>query len=437
MFAVVILGIGFIMVAAVFPVAIRQNELSAASTASVQASSMAADAFRRGLADVQVPSARVISRSSNNEFQKVNGSGTAVALTAAPTWTRSSPTQWIALSESVDPTVAAQAASQWRAYSSAQIQGVDRRVGVAGAIQTAVATSITWTRVENESDTIRYYSLLEAMQGWGLEGFLSNYVAVPVVITGTSPNEVRTYVETATLTIGVTSSAKAILVVGRSPVPEGYTMDDVRFPLDASASAQQAVANQFFGSANGALIGAETPATLQLKRLRAGFIQRQGSDAVRLYNYTYPGAVTRTVDRTVSGPGGLLVIAKADTGTGGRVRVLADSEDTANDAANGRTVRLGRELATGSDGNGPFVEFELVAGQDVTTIWTTTRLEAPPFSTNAANAPANLVEVLTLGRRLQNPRLPFQGNPSQTDYNPYVGPVQDVTSFGTMIGFRQ
>lgn len=346
MFAVVILGIGFIMIAAIFPVAIRQNAQSAEE-------SLAIPAAERAVATIS-PRAREALFPPTVRPGTVNQSPTIfeyhpplVALGEAYV----NPAGQKVISDNL-------AAEQWVTFAGDLISTVDQRLGFAVA--------------------------------YGRSGpVTNNFFAPPQVI---SPGQ----------------SMRMVVVVAQSRNSARFNetdstsavAHDLRIPKPTPPAVTQ-WNSQFLDERN-------TPATLQFKRLRARFLRGENGapDQIRFTdegsNMTTGGANVLDGAGAVA-PGTFVIIADAGNGNPTTVRSASDPTTNFNARANGRVLRVGQP-ARGSAARSP--TFELVPGQDVSALPAADR---PPYFEGSFGT-GSIVEVLVLGRALRDPSLPFNAS---------------------------
>jgi type II secretory pathway pseudopilin PulG len=362
LFAVVILGIGFIMIAAIFPVAIRLNQQSVEET--------------NGAVVAQRAAQIVAALASNEAFATTSSGDTSTALGFSE---RQLPPfvavgEWRAMVDSVE------AARTWALLRGELVSQVDRRYGFA----------VAYARPGPDPDPA---AGREAM------GMITT-----VIVVGQARGERQSYNDADNLITDPGSKTRQELWGRDTKIPE------------TTGSTPTGQISMGFGPG-----GVPTAATLQLKRLEARFqLSTTGApDRVKFASALTGGHVS------VAGEGAFVVIANANS--------LLPQGNTAYPSKaklNGRVVRLGRLISSDSNGDNPI--YELVTGQDVTNlIRDLTALERTPFLTDSTFS-NNSVEVLVLGRMLTDPTSEWDAND-----NPYVGPVQDVTVFTTIIGVRK
>jgi hypothetical protein len=221
---------------------------------------------------------------------------------------------------------------------------------------------------------------------------------------------------------------------------------DLRIPT-ASLDPYDKVLNKYVSDGN-------APATLQFKRFSAQFVlgSNGSADRVRfIADSSTPDMTTPVIDHSAVpsnywpvASGCFVIVADAGGGSPSTVKdvAAADSEPTTNynARANGRVFRLGAEV-TGQT----YPTFELVPGQDLqsipkralvtnanSVIQDDSGVDRPPFFTSApSDTNTGRVEVLILGRALQDPVKPFDKNS-----NPYAGPPMDVAVYSSVIGVK-
>lgn len=339
MFAVVILGIGFIMIAAIFPVAIRQTAQSAEESLAVTAAerAVATLAMQAGeaLFPPTAPAGVVNIPASEFEYHPP-----LVALGEA--YRAPGGTKVISDTD---------AAAQWVSLSGDLISTVDQRLGFAVA--------------------------------YGRAGAVTNNAFSPPRVTLPSPS-MRVVVVVAQARNAATFNATQ----ATSSVAE-----DLRIPKATTPGVTQ-WSSQFLDELG-------TPATLQFKRLRARFLKGQDG-APDLIRFTDEGSNMTTgggspLDgASAVAPGTFVIIADAGNGNPTQVRQPGAPTTNFNARANGRVLRVGA-VVRGAPARSP--TFELVAGQDITSLPAADR---PPYFEGSFGS-GSIVEVLVLGRALRDP----------------------------------
>lgn len=379
MFAVVILGIGFIMIAAIFPVAIRQNAQSAEESVGVTAA-------ERGIAMMQLrangtlfpPTARTVSVPTNPNISGfVDYFPPFVALGEA----YNSPSGKVLGNDN--------AAEQWVNVSGDLVSTTDARLGFAMAYARA-----------------------------GL-----------VQYTGVAPN----------LDVHSPNTARMITVIAQSRDRARFNDDDAtalfsrdtRIPKSTTPGVTQ-WQTQYVDEA-------QSVATLQFKRLRARFLVGVNGAPDQIQFTSDGSTMTTGGPQPMDGvgavaPGTFVIVADAGNGNPTLVKVANNPTTNFNARANGRVFRIGNQVGLG----GRTVVFELIAGQDITSIPLRTGqpaadnsgMDRPPYFTGSFGT-GGICEVLVLGRALRNPATPFNAAT-----NPYVGLPLDIAVYTTTIGLR-
>jgi prepilin-type N-terminal cleavage/methylation domain-containing protein len=372
MFAVVILGIGFIMVAAIFPVAIRQNAQSAEE-------SLAITAAERGMATLQARASRTMLPATAN----------TVTLAVPPYVEYHAP--FIALGEAYNAPSGkvvnnVAAAQQWVNLSGDLISTTDARLGFA----------VAWAR-----------------QG-------------TIVYTGVTPP----------LVIDPASSARMIVVVAQSRERPRFNDTDASASVNRDLRIPKTTTPGVTQWQTQYVDDLQSTATLQFKRLRARFLlgengapdQVQFTDAGS--NMTTGGPSPLDGVGAVA-PGTFLIVADAGNGSPIIVKSSSDPTTNFNARANGRVFRIGNPVAGTRSPT-----FELIPGQDLTSIPLRTGLstadqsgmDRPPYFTGSFGT-GSIVEVLVLGRTLRDPSIPFNAST-----NPYVGQPMDIAVYTAPVG---
>lgn len=343
MFAVVILGIGFIMIAAIFPVAIRQTaqstEESLAVTAAERAAATLALRATEGLFPPTAPAGIVNIPVTQFEYHPP-----LVALGEA--YRNVGGTKVISNPD---------AALQWVSFAGDLVSTVDQRLGFAVA--------------------------------YSRGGVVTNNGAVPPRVILPAP------------------TMRVVMVVAQSRNTPRFNETDATATTSQDVRIPQATPPGVTQWTTQYLDELRTPATLQFKRLRARFLRGEngGPDLIRFTdegsNMTTGG--TGPLDGALAvAPGTFVIIADAGNGNPTLVRQPGDATTNFNARANGRVLRVGQP-ARGSAARSP--TFELVAGQDISSLPPQDR---PPYFEGSFGS-GSIVEVLVLGRALRDPTRPF------------------------------
>lgn len=446
MFAVVILGIGFIMIAAVFPVAIKMNSQSAEETASVVAVERGLQTIRAGAKESQFPataykyptnatydpSTGVITNPS--DFDLANTTDVKLGSRAAPFYHA----PFVALGE---------------AYRVSRSAGQYYATGNDATARTAAET-IAWRQwvglrgdLVSSSDPRIGFAVAYARAG---DFYLLNG-ANPVRVASPSTIQMVVVVAQSRNSPTFNSDATSSDVEKRlRDLTVPFSNSSMRYQEVNGATWNNRFNNQFVGYTNA--VGADhgTPATLQFKRLQARFYLGQNGalDRVRFYETSLDGGGNQIASGMTSGsntcvaPGTFVIVADAGRGDPTEMKFAGDAVTNANARANGRVFRVGNEI--NHSGTVSYREFELVPGMDIASLPGTDnantvgtgnngKLIAPPYSTSTSvtDTTAEPVEVLVLGRALRDPSQPFD-----KDSNPYVGPAMDVAFYTMSVGLQ-
>lgn len=468
MFAVVILGIGFIMIAAIFPVAIKMNSQSSEETVSVIAVERGLAAIRAGAAEKLFPtSAYVYPRSVfdqtsgayninmastfNPELSNVKTGGPAAPFYHAPFVALGEayrdrngqfPGRELDFASSRSASVIQQEAEtnawkQWVAMRGDLVSNADPRVGFAVAYSRA-------GRFYYQTGTTSPFTPTYSPE--------SNVINM-IVVVAQSRNTPTFNSDAASST--VESRLRDLTV------PFSVANNNKRFSeLNSSSSTwDNQFQQQFVGYNNSINDPNSTPATLQFKRLEARFYvgENGAPDRVRFYETYQDGGTPKLAGAMVTGsntcvaPGTFVIVADASGTTNTfqsrsnptQMKFVNDNVTDGNARANGRVFRVGNQIPVAA--NLDYVEFELVPGQDISSLPGSDRngnvgdssvsppaigkLTAPPYGRSDADTP-EVCEVLVLGRALRDPSLPFSSS------NPYVGSAMDVAFYSMTVGLK-
>lgn len=410
MFAVIILGLGFIMIAAIFPVAIKQGQSSAEETIGIsEAQRVITSVSSRATKDLFPPTSWDYDAPGGIYPWDPSG-GAFVALGEAykdargtKSWMVRTAPAFAANNTGTAAMTASEiaAANQWAKFRGDLLSRVDPRYGVA----------IAYSR----TGKIRYNSAAPP-----LEVGESDVVKVVAVVA-----QMR---------------AKSVMNEGdQNDVPADWSRD-VRIPQDGSAVAG---VNDFRHSDNqrliksdgsgGALINGvtqsgacDTPATLQFKRLTANFYvsASTGSGEPDRIRFIPPdNSRMHTGHYSCVAPGAYVIVGDASNGIPTQFKTTASLRTAYNVRANGRVFRIGEPIEPADPATGFYTDWTLVPGQDVSSILQ--EIDKPPYSNNLSVVP-NDCEVLVLGKSLRDSKFFFNQNT-----NPYVGPAMDVAVYTT------
>lgn len=435
MFAVIILGLGFIMIAAIFPVAIKQGQSSAEETMAIGEAQRAITAIStRATSDLFPPTSwdyddTLVADGSRHLPSDPSG-GAYVALgevykdcrnsaANSQNWMVRLPGSTFTATNNItsDRTALERSelavAKQWAAFRGDLLSKADPRYGVA----------IAYSRMGR----VNYNHL-----GFVGEVAESNVVNVIAVVA-----QIRT---------------RSLMNEGDLGGTNTDWAQDVRIPQSASGTwnsfqrvdVQRLIKNDGSGgmtdpSGLGTLPSqGGTPATLQFKRLLATFYTPTNAgtgepDRVRFLNVSTDNNrnVMWTGHYSCVAPGTYVIVADASNSNPLQVKTAATPTSLYNVRANGRVFRVGEPVEGSQDTDGFYTDYNLVPGQDVSSI--PDPRDRPPYSTDLATKPL-YCEVLVLGRALKNPTTLINTFPDTT--NPYIGPAMDVAVYTSSFTLR-
>lgn len=436
MFAVVILGIGFIMIAAVFPVAIKLNQQSSEGTQGVLVAQQAVQAIAAQAGDSSFP-----------PTYKYNS-------TASPT--AASMALKVAYACNLNPPVigVGEAATDDSGSSGSGPQvdvdtnGVpsvgDKRVQLAAATWTAMRGSLL-------PGTDRRMGVAMAYSRIGPPGAVSGGLGSPVaklfLITAQVRGDRPTFNDRdTTFTTGTVQISDATLFQQDTKIPFGPVSTNNGDPSYAAwgASALEAMGRSYTGGAVTYTSGS-TPATLQFKRQAATLFYGTNigePDVIKILKLA-PGN-GGTGDISAAAEGAFVIVARPNVANGSGAGAGSVASYVQRCKFNGYVFRLGKQIAETATS----VSFQLVQGQDVASYgYNTTQVAgsaagkvrdalcAGSTATAAQTVPpnsGNVYEVLFLGRALQTPSQAWNAST-----NPYVGPPMDVSVYTTTIGLSK
>lgn len=404
MFAVVILGVGFIMIAAVFPVAIRMNAQSAEETQGSVVAQRAVQVLQSRASSDLFPLSYDPSRYNPPSYLSLP------ALQYPP---------FVGAGESLDQTgnyTPAKTPDQlatalWSAVQGELVASTDGRTGFAFA----------YARSGPAPDPAT-----------GTGGSTSMRV---IIVTAQARGERQRYNDTDSQKTGA----------GGAPADQSLWGKDVKIPpADTTTSYKGKAFVDVKTAVSGSLVPASnppTPATLQFKRFEAAFaIPRDAlgnptgaPDRVRFIN-AYSG------DLSAVGEGTYLIIANTQTRPG-----TVSPTNAPPARLNGWIFRVSKQVGRTTDN-----VWELESGLDMTAAQAAMNNVVPnPRPTgfksefelfdqnfdsknNLVTSPVNTVQVLVLGKALRDPSKEFDAAT-----NPYFGPVQDVSVYSAVIGIEK
>lgn len=346
MFAVVILGIGFIMVAGMLPVAIRLSQQSADET-------IAASTAQRVFQAVQNYANATTFPPTAATYSVTASPGTAVLGYNAP---------YFALGE-VNPASApsvpfqrASAALQFNAFRAELVSSLDRTYGVALAYSRQGTITYSPSGVQTAAgDLIRVVAVVARVRDrstFNDEDAGGNYFRL----------------------------GKDVKIPDTAPADPSKPGDFGNQYVDRNGTAQQSI-----------------PATLQFKRFTAQF-SLSSNGAPDTVTFVGSPANPNTGDLSCVGPGAFVIVANVDPTTNNPCFGSPTLVNGGSSAANGKVFRLGDAV---DKTNTPPLTYQLVTGYDLSGLPANQR---PPYLNGAA------VEVLVLGKSLQDPSTTFNAS---------------------------
>lgn len=373
MFAVVILGIGFIMIAAIFPVAIRQTAQSAEESVAITAA-------ERGVAMIQ-------SRATKVMFPET----ARPVTTGAPPFLEYHP-PFVALGEAynspggkvVGNDVAAQ---QWVSVAGDLISTTDARLGFA----------LAYAR---SGDLIYSTAPVTVIQP-------GNNMRV-ITVVAQSRDRPRFNENDAT------TNVNRDLRMPRSSTP-GVTEWQTQYTDDRDSTATlqfKRLRARFLVGQNGA------PDQIQFTD--------DGS------NMTTGGPSALNGAAAVA-PGTFVIVADSGNGDPTTVKIAAGNTAAPNARANGRVFRIGNPVTSPRGVVFELVPGQDLTSIPLRSVSDASGMDRPPYFTGSFGTSTNsIVEVLVLGRSLRDPTIPFNASS-----NPYVGLPLDIAVYTTTVGLRQ
>ncbi len=399
MFAVVVLGIGFIMVSAMFPVAIQQTQLNVEDLAAVRANLAAQTNFAQLKQDLTIFTSSQPNSVTTNLYygwpMSVGTSNPVPPLTALNypgkiysfrdnRWTNvyTNPL-WITPPASVVP-VPPQFALDSN-HVLAPVQGL-------------------WERIRG--------SLI--CQGE------PQFAYVPMFQRGYSRGSIQ-----AAWTANSTVNIFAFLAAARNRIPYTYTANNGTHSDAFRNGLENPAPLSVPDTLDTALSGIQSLATFEPRRVQikihihgiaADPTSDPVADLVQIYavpnSNTDPSPTDQAGSPDAAGPGGFLIISDDNPAS-------LTAPNAFPGLLNGIVLRLGN-MRSGSTTSHSYV-YELQPGFDITSA-TSVQLFAS-YPTGPWKAP---IDVMILGRQLRNPNLPYDGFPTDSKYNPYDGAVQDI-----------
>ncbi len=174
-----------------------------------------------------------------------------------------------------------------------------------------------------------------------------------------------------------------------------------------------------------ATAGGQTPATFMLKKISARFVTYNGTQPDRAYFSTTSADQKGQVGCLAEGA--YVLVADGDPGNTFNYSMPTNS----NPHAAGALFRLGAQIT--DPANSGYVVFELVNGQDVTSVGSDSG--RPPYSVNVLAGGKS--DVLVLGRATAYPGTdigsPYKGTGPKNDF---AGQAMDIAVYRTTIGLR-
>jgi hypothetical protein len=412
MFSVVILGVGFIMIAAIFPVAIKMNGQSTDAT--------------QGAIVAQQAAQSIASQATDAVFPPTYQYDSTISAVANPQYVSNQYPPYLAVGEALptlDPALGFQsnvdalgstnpagrsdsrdlAAATWSAVRSSLLPATDRRMGCAVAYARAGPPASFSTG--NPGSRLVKLVIVTAQ----VRGDRSSFNDQDgLVVSG------RQYLQ----------ATDGIPFQRDTKIPFGPT--STYSSLDAGVNASGAGALFAGGVSSAATTVGSTPATLQFKRQMAYVTPATNPgepDTIQIA----PSATDGTGDISAAAEGTFIILARPDPQVSGSYPAKAKFAGT--------VFRLGRQIQTvANTGVSGALTFELVGGRDVAALnLSTNDLQAlcGPIVAGNLNTSSGF-EVLFLGRGLLDPTHPFNANS-----NPYTGPAMDVSVYTTTIGLSK